>query len=808
MDNITKQYKLEEEMLGMGVEKFRADLLKAKEEGRETSMPAAKRLMQEGIEPLAKRIREFIGEAKKGKGGNRNSVVRFASKIPADQVAFLTLKIIFDNITVTRTLQGITTAIGQSIQDQMNLEAFQKENKALFKTVSRDLNKRARDTRFKKNVYRHSANKAGVVYEDWSRIDKHQLGIKLVDLACEVTGFFEIQKISSSKPYEIAPTQKVLDWMTEANFRCELMSPFRLPMVARPRDWTNTKNGGYYSKPLQHPMIKSRNKNYLRDLDKVDMPEVYTCINHLQGTGWAINKKVYDVLEQAMRTGGGFAQLPKADNEDLPIQPAILAPYKEVKPKDMPHEARVALTEWKKEAAKVYTSNASRVSKYLSLMKAMWVAERYLDEDEFFFTYQYDFRSRIYPVQKYLQPQGSDTSKALLKFSEGKAIENEEQAAWLAIHGANVFGFDKATLQERATWAVENLEDIKKVVENPFSHTWWTKADKPWQFLAFCYEFAEMYEQGLPYVSHLPIATDATCSGIQHFSAILRDAEGGEAVNLLPNEKRQDIYQRVADVVTRKLEEKGMLDLIKMTDRSLVKQNVMTLPYGATRMGMRDQIVNAIKDRVEKGKYVSDKYEMNEMAGILSELSYEAIGEVVVGARHIMDYLQDVAKVASKEKLPIQWITPVGFPVRQEYKDVTTKTIQTILQGGLRIQSKLAEGEGKLNSRRQSSGISPNFVHSMDAAMLIRTVNKAHALGINSMAMVHDSYGAHASDTPAMFDIIRQAFVEVHTEQDTVKDLTTRLLLNFKNDDSELPKEPSKGTLDLAVVNQSEFFFS
>jgi len=38
-------------------------------------------------------------------------------------------------------------------------------------------------------------------------------------------------------------------------------------------------------------------------------------------------------------------------------------------------------------------------------------AREYLDEEEFYFSYQYDFRGRIYPIQQHLQPQGKGEVK-------------------------------------------------------------------------------------------------------------------------------------------------------------------------------------------------------------------------------------------------------------------------------------------------------------------------------------------------------------------------------------------------------------
>uniref|UniRef100_UPI002FBEC18E DNA-directed RNA polymerase n=1 Tax=Escherichia coli TaxID=562 RepID=UPI002FBEC18E len=67
-------------------------------------------------------------------------------------------------------------------------------------------------------------------------------------------------------------------------------------------------------------------------------------------------------------------------------------------------------------------------------------------------------------------------------------------------------------------------------------------------------EYAGVQHHGLSYNCSLPLAFDGSCSGIQHFSAMLRDEVGGLAVNLLPSETVQDIYGIVAKKVNEILQ--------------------------------------------------------------------------------------------------------------------------------------------------------------------------------------------------------------------------------------------------------------
>lgn len=66
-------------------------------------------------------------------------------------------------------------------------------------------------------------------------------------------------------------------------------------------------------------------------------------------------------------------------------------------------------------------------------------------------------------------------------------------------------------------------------------------------------------------MSKLPVALDGSCSGIQHFSAMLRDEIGGNAVNLIPAELPQDVYGMVA----KKVIEQAQADAASGTEDEL-----------------------------------------------------------------------------------------------------------------------------------------------------------------------------------------------------------------------------------------------
>src|SRR5262249_55577646 len=135
----------------------------------------------------------------------------------------------------------------------------------------------------------------------------------------------------------------------------------------------------------------------------------------------------------------------------------------------------------------------------------------------------------------------------------------------------------------------------------------WEGADekKRWQFLAACFEWADCDQPG--FVSRLPILLDASASGLQHLSALARDEGGAAATNLNDDGEGgpQDIYQRVADrlqvVVAGEAEGGGAVAEHAAVwrgriERKMVKQGVMTTPYGVTDRGRTRQVFAAMHD--------------------------------------------------------------------------------------------------------------------------------------------------------------------------------------------------------------------
>jgi len=130
----------------------------------------------------------------------------------------------------------------------------------------------------------------------------------------------------------------------------------------------------------------------------------------------------------------------------------------------------------------------------------------------------------------------------------------------------------------------------------------------------------------------------------------------------------------------------------------------------------------------------------------------------------------------------------------------------------MKITTKSDEDTPNPDKQRSRNGIAPNFVHSMDASHLQLTVNAAYEHGIHHFAMIHDSFGCHASDASDLAAILRDTFVKMYQYYD-LADFRDDIVSQLEESGvpelvHELPELPEKGDLDLDVIRDSLYFFA
>lgn len=829
------QIKLEEEMTNRGLERYLRDVSKAKQAGREEGTAYGQTILAGRLEVLAQAISEWLEKTGQGTAGNNATAYRRVKDMDPSVLAFLTLKNVLAGVSSVRTVQFVAVAIGTSIEDELRFAAIREQEKSAYEKLVSGAKKRS--SYHYKHAYAIRAASHIDEWVRWPRVDRLHVGVKMLDLLINSVALVEIthQKVEKEQSVKyVRATPETLEWIEKKNEVASILRPVYEPMVVQPRDWTTPFDGGYISsniKPIK--LVKTKNRQYLEELMNVEMPIVYEAVNALQHTPWQINSSVLAVMSDLWDSGSTLAGLPSRLGVEMPTKPHDIETNVESQ-----KEYRIA-------AAKAHMQNLSLTGKRIAFNISLNIAKRYEKYRRIFFPYQLDFRGRIYAVP-HLNPQGSDPQKALLRFAVGKPL-GAEGWKWLAVHGANLAGNDKVSFEDRVNWIQDNEDEILRIAANPYDHRGWcteidgVEIDKPWQFLAFCYEWAGYCEHGDAFVSKMPVALDGSCSGIQHFSAMLRDEIGGAAVNLVPQGLPADVYAQVADKVIEMVTENfsgGTEDtLVSPEDnrpyikegtkslaqqwldfgitRKTTKRSVMTLAYGSKQYGFREQLMEDIitparlaasRDANVKFPFSRDGY---VAATYMAKQIWEAVNQTLVKASEAMKWLQEVAAVAASEELPVRWTTPIGFPVMQAYPSVEDRRVKTAINGRI-LKLTMKKDKDKLDRRKQKQGIAPNFVHSCDAAHLMLTVVRAYQqANITNFSMIHDSFGTTAGDAEEMFRIIREAFVEMYDTVNVLGEFHREISDQLSDKNLErLPALPSSGTLDIQQVINSRYCFA
>ncbi|WP_295133811.1 DNA-directed RNA polymerase [uncultured Reyranella sp.] len=314
-------------------------------------------------------------------------------------------------------------------------------------------------------------------------------------------------------------------------------------------------------------------------------------------------------------------------------------------------------------------------------------------------------------------------------------------------------------------------------------------------------------------------------------------------VNLVPrgsHEKPADIYAVVAERAVAILrEQEAQLDRYAHywltswgVTRDDTKSSVMTLPYGGTKYGNPAKVQKSIEKQIKAGKkprpdWLSpskqNRSEYKRAIKVLSDAIWEAMSEVVRGPMDVMQYVRDCAtalkaleagrrKAATKNRsrastpnLRLCWTSPCGFPVLTDYR--VPKTRRTELRDpatGRKLTFTYYAASAATDWREVVGSAPPHFIHSLDASHLMRSVMRAHAAGIDQIAIVHDAFGTTPSKVGQLAAVLRDEFARMYSED--VLEGTLGKMLEAAG--ATPPPPPSRGALDVAAIAQSVYLFA
>ncbi len=559
--------------------------------------------------------------------------------------------------------------------------------------------------------------------------------------------------------------------------------PTSLPMCHKPNEWSDDKRGGF----LSNSMGKGKGEDLiqgsaLREKHLIEnKKELFDSINYLDSIKFKINNDfLFFILNE------GYYLLSSEDEKN-------------------------------------WTQNLISIK----------IAQTFINTPFYINTFA-DWRGRIYTNSFFISYQGSNLAKNLVYFNEGEIL-NEKGFDYLYIYGANAYnenGLAKKSSNERIAWVQNNYQKILKM-EKEFL----INAKEKFTFAAFCLVVRKLH-QNHKAVVHLPIFLDATCSGIQHLAALMKDLDSASRVNLIEQNNDQlvaDIYSDVVGPVNEALNKFGLENMqthshftkIQLT-RKEIKPLVMTKPYNASIFGMTQQLANSF-EITEKAKELlkqkiflknkinsdfndqtkslvnseADSFDpyiyiapaFNNEKVLLSKKDLYLIAKIVdnqvfmmfPALKEIYNYLLNISKVLRDLNIPITWFTPAGIKITQHYlkeeshnyymrSGNTRKTI--ILRNKIKNSN---SNEYVVDRRKQVESIIPNVIHSLDASHLMFVIKECISSSILPIITVHDCFGTLPNQMFHLEQVVKKQFVYLYTKENFLQKFHKKLLESIED---------------------------
>jgi DNA-directed RNA polymerase len=772
---IDEQIQLERDAISQGLKKLRKNTrdLEAKSYASATVYGAAS--IDTLLPLVVDRIQCTTNRIKEGKTGvSFKEIQQYLADVEPLAAAAIAIKITFDKVFSFKEKSNQATkvceAIGLAVEQECQMRYYEKAAPALLRYLKKKYWHKSSGTQQKLTSIQTLFNRRDVKpWKTWGSSNRIKLGGWLLDCIMQSSGWFDtnIQLQGRKRVQYVIPTPTFLEIKDAVMRDAELFSPLAWPMLIEPNDWTNERCGGYILNEVMrgHDMVRRGDPTSIQGEKPLEF------LNKIQKVAYRVNPFTVWVAEELDRLERAVGKFLPIIHHDLPPKPVDIA------------ENAESRQEYKRACAEVHNLQAQEFRKSCRTRMTMEAVARFKEREKFYIPWSFDYRGRAYPIPAFLTPQDTDFGKSLLMFADPAPVDSRAEY-WLAFQVATTFGKDKATLDERQAWVKENTHLIARVASDPIRHIHdWSEVSEPWQFLAACEEYYYCVLKRTRTCTSLPVATDATCSGLQILAGLARDKNTAKLVNVVPSSEPQDAYKVVAETATPACPK----SIRPHMDRKTVKRVVMTVPYNAKPFSNRGYIRDALKD---KGVEI-DKDDLTKTVVAVRH----AMDVVVPGPMAVMSWIEkEVAKAIDRGESRLTWVTPSGFVVNQKLMKKQTVQVELQLMGRCKL-TVATDDSDKVDKQHHKNATAPNLIHSLDASLL-----HFSALSFDApIALIHDSVLCRATDMDPLSTIVRRTYMHLFAEHD--------YLLDFAHQIGAETEPPIIGDLEPESVIESNYFF-
>jgi DNA-directed RNA polymerase, mitochondrial len=777
---IGEQLDRETRAVNEGVARYRKLARQATERGEGASLKPAELLMLRWAARLTGAIRQEQRLTLSGKPGMHRRIWGAAlCSLPADKQAVLTLHVVLGECLRqpwSLDLSRLVETVGRAVNGQFALPQVRADDEAWEALTHTD----RRQLRPEKILtVSRKMDLPGV----WTRKCRIQLGACLCRCLFEVAELdgepaFDRKAMRKSPThtwYRVRLSDAAMKFIDDGHSYRQYLRPLFGMMVVPPLPWRHYGDGGYLK--IRLGLVKHPPPSHRARLVEADLSKVLAGVNALQSAAWRINTPMLEIIQTLWDSGGRFRRIPRREPVPLPEAPPGVDTDAKIK------------RAFRRERAGIYRQNVLELGERTTFSTILAQAQDLASREAFWAPHQLDQRQRIYPVPLYLNHHGDDVCRGLMEFAEPKPLTDDGIAA-LKVHLANVAGI-KGTIAQRIGWVDASANAIDAWVDDPLGNTGWAAEDidDPFQTLAA----ARALVDGGP--TGIPVAMDGTCNALQHYAALGRSREDARRVGLVPGDLATEPYSAIAALAAERVARDAAAGvetaqaLVGHVSRKLVKQPCMTKLYNVTAYGAARQVSEFLRDNLPE--IAEDKRFRGRMAHYLSRIAVEAMRETCGSAGLIMDWLATAAEAIVETRRVVSWITPLGFPVEQPYRQSSPVVVSTVLH---HISMARDTGSLKPHHRRQIQAFPPNYIHSLDSSHMLITAQLADHQGL-TIAGVHDSFWTHASDAPQLKQIIQDSFYALH-KLPLLKNLYEQLAVMAP--DAALTPPPPAGDWDVS----------
>lgn len=689
--------------------------------------------------------------------------------LPPDMLAYIGLSTVLNHLTPDYKVLPLCNRIGKAIIQEHNAQLLKLDPKLSRRKVIEELRKHVPVKISKRKCL--------------------QIGSDVLNAIMDNTNIIQYSKIyQKGKTYRTVNATEEFELEYEGLLKNNLnLEPLRKPISAFPIPVNEKLVGGYAHDVLNNvSSLAYRTKDQLDSMIASDkLSSIRSVLNCSQSIPYSLDEKVYEIGSYLFEQGTAIAGLPKSTSNMMPE-------YDEDKFKFFQAKEQV---------------NSLKGKRY-NVARTLGIAADVKELDHFYFPAYLDFRGRLYYRGDYLNPQGNDLAKALLKFTSTSVIDDEAKW-WYYIHGANCYGV-KGTYQKRYNFIQEREHEIRQIAADPIkSLDLWKDTDSPFSYLAFVLDCNAYLDDPQNYQSGLRIASDASSSGIQVLSLLLRDEEGCVRTNVLPHTttaEPSDVYIECLGVLKGLLTNDAQSNLKPVSEyalywleelknknsRDLVKRILMTSVYSLSLYGLNKYVQDWINENSECECKFHIKY--------LKSRVKEAVDETVKGASQGMLWLKEVTRQLATLNKDLELTLPSGFKLVSRYRKSKASHIKTITQGKF-VYIQYQNETDKIAPGKSINASVPNVIHALDANILYDIVEKIP----NNVpfSLVHDSIYYRASDANLFYEQIRSSIKEIFTPD---------ILQDFKEQIEEqhsitLPNIPEQGTINFDDILEAPYIY-